>query len=124
EWNLQKELAAAELIQLEPQIGMANERLAMTKSEVNPQTRQIANARAVGEFLNEKYPTEQLYGWMLTQLTTVHTQAYQLAFALARQAQAAYQYELGSRTPSSSSVTGTPNSNGSRPGIACSSICA
>lgn len=97
EWNLQKELAAAELIQLETQIGMANERLAMTNSEVNLQTRQIANARAVGDFLNEKYTNEQLYGWMLTQLTTVHTQAYQLAFALARQAQAAYQYELGSQ---------------------------
>ena len=35
---------------------------------------------------------------MVTQLTTVYTQAYQLAFSLALQAQAAYQYELGRPT--------------------------
>ncbi|HCS45189.1 MAG TPA: hypothetical protein DIW52_20570, partial [Pseudomonas sp.] len=97
EWNLQKDLAAAELIQLDSQIATANDRLVMANSEVDLQTRQIANARAVGDFLNEKYTNEQLYDWMLTQLTTVHTQAYQLAFAHAQQAQAAYQYELGSQ---------------------------
>ena len=35
---------------------------------------------------------------MVTQLTTVYTQAYQLAFSLAQQAQTAYQYELGRPT--------------------------
>ena len=43
----------------------------------------------IGDFLTSKYTNEQLYDWMLTQLTTVHTQAYQLAFALAQQAEAA-----------------------------------
>jgi hypothetical protein len=97
EWNLQKDLAAAELIQLDSQIAAANDRLAMANSEVDLQARQIAHARAVNDFLTDKYTSEQLYDWMLTQLTTVHTQAYQLAFALAQQAQAAYQYELGSQ---------------------------
>ena len=97
EWNLQKDLAAAELIQLDSQIAAASDRLAMASSEVALQARQIANARAVSDFLTDKYTNEQLYDWMLTQLTAVHTQAYQLAFALAQQAQAAYQYELGSQ---------------------------
>lgn len=97
EWTLQKDLAAAELTQLDSQITAANDRLAMASSEVDLQARQMANARAVGVFLTDKYTNEQLYDWMLTQLTTVHTQAYQLAFNLAQQAQAAYQYELGSQ---------------------------
>lgn len=97
EWTLQKNLAAAELIQLDSQIAAANARLAMASSEVELQTRQITNAQVVGEFLTDKYTNEQLYDWMLTQLTTVHTQAYQLAFALAQQTQSAYQYELGSQ---------------------------
>lgn len=97
EWNLQKDLAAAELVQLDSQIAAATDRMAMANSEVALQTRQIAHARDVSDFLTEKYTSEQLYDWMLTQLTTVHTQAYQLAFALAQQAQAAYQYELGSQ---------------------------
>lgn len=96
EWSLQKDLATAELVQLDSQIAAANDRLTMANSEVDLQTRQIANAQAVIDFLTDKYTNEQLYDFILTQLTTVHTQAYQLAFALSQQAQAAYQYELGS----------------------------
>lgn len=95
EWTLQKQLAAAELVQLDSQIAAANERLAMASSELALQSRQIANAQAVSDFLTGKYTNAQLYDWMLSQLTTVHTQAYQLAFALAQQAQTAWQYELG-----------------------------
>jgi hypothetical protein len=51
----------------------------------------------VSGFLTSKYTNAQLYNWMITQLTTVYTQAYQLAFSLALQAQNAYQYELGSQ---------------------------
>lgn len=97
EWNLQRDLAAAELAQLDSQIAAANDRLTMANSEVALQARQITNARAISDFLTGKYTNEQLYDWMLTQLTTVHTQAYQLAFTLAQQAQAAYGYELGSQ---------------------------
>src|SRR5258708_28582836 len=49
----------------------------------------------MSDFLTSKYTKAQLYNWMIAQLTTVYTQAYQLAFSLALQAQNAYQYELG-----------------------------
>src|SRR5208283_3761099 len=58
---------------------------------------QITNAQAISDFLTNKYTNAQLYNWMVTQLTTVYTQAYQLAFSLALQAQNAYQYELGNQ---------------------------
>ena len=98
EWTLQADLARAELTQIDSQISAANDRLAIAQRELSIQQAQIANAQGVSDFLANKYTNAQLYNWMLTQLTSVYTQAYQLAFSLAQQAQAAYQYELGRPT--------------------------
>jgi hypothetical protein len=95
EWTLQANLANAELTQIASEITAANDRLGIAQSELSIQTEQIANAQAISDFLTNKYTNAQLYNWMVTQLTTVYTQAYQLAFGLALQAQTAYQYELG-----------------------------
>jgi hypothetical protein len=95
EWTLQLNLANAELNQIDSQIAAATDRLNIATTEQSIQVRQIANAQAVSDFLTNKYTNAQLYDWLLTQLTTAHTQAYQLALNLALQAQAAYQFELG-----------------------------
>jgi hypothetical protein len=95
EWKLQADLAKAELTQIDSQITAANDRVATANSELDLQSRQVDNAQAVSDFLTNKYTNAALYDWMITQLTTVYTQAYQLAFSLAQQAQTAYQYELG-----------------------------
>jgi len=95
EWQLQANLAQAELTQIESQISAANDHVATAQNELDLQNEQVANAQAVSDFLTNKYTNAQLYDWMITQLTTVYTQAYQLAFGLAQQAQNAYQYELG-----------------------------
>ena len=96
EWNLQAQLANAELTQMDSQIAAANDRLNVASNELTIQKQQISNATAVSSFLTGKYTNADLYNWMISQLTTVYTQAYQLAFSLALQAQNAYQYELGS----------------------------
>jgi len=95
EWQLQAQLAAAELTQMDSQIAAAADRLGIANSELSIQNAQITNAQAVSDFLTNKYTNAQLYNWMLSQLTTVYTQAYQLAYSLALQSQNAYQYELG-----------------------------
>ncbi len=95
DWTFQANTAQAELTQIASQITAANDRVGIANSEVNIQTTQIANAQAISNFLTNKYTNAQLYNWMVTQLTTVYTQAYQLAYSLAPQAQTAYQYELG-----------------------------
>lgn len=97
EWNLQAQLANAELTQMDSQISAATDRLNIASKELDIQNAQISNAQGVSDFLTNKYTNAQLYNWMITQLTTVYTQAYQLAFSLALQAQNAYQYELGSQ---------------------------
>jgi hypothetical protein len=95
EWTLQANLAKAELVQIDTQIAAANERLTIAQNELSIQQKQIDNAQAVTDFLAGKFANADLYSWMISQLTAVHTQAYQLAFSLALQAQTAYQYELG-----------------------------
>lgn len=95
DWTLQENLASLELTQLDDQIAAANKRVLIANKELDLQNQQISNSQAVSDFLTNKYTNAQLYNWMLTQLTTVYAQAYQLAFSLALQAQNAYQYELG-----------------------------
>jgi hypothetical protein len=97
DWNLQANLASAEMTQIDSQISAAQDRLQIAQSELSIQNAQISNAQAVTNFLTNKYTNVQLYNWMVSQLTTVYAQAYQLAFSLALQTQNAYQYELGSR---------------------------
>jgi hypothetical protein len=96
DWTLQLNLANAELAQIDSQITAATDRANIAASEQAIQTQQIANAQAVSDFLTNKYTNSQLYEWLVTQLTSVHTQAYQLALTLARQAETTYRFELGS----------------------------
>src|SRR5262249_36133789 len=42
-----------------------------------------------------KFTSQELYAWMTGQAAAVHYQAYQLAFDLARRAEAAHAFELG-----------------------------
>jgi hypothetical protein len=95
DWTLQANLAQAEITQIESQIVAANDRLQIAQTELTIQNTQIANAQVISTFLTNKYTNAQLYNWMVSQLSTVYAQAYQLAFSLAQQAQTAYQYELG-----------------------------
>jgi hypothetical protein len=98
DWQMQANVAAAEMTQIDSQITAATDRLKIAQSELDLQTAQYNNAQAIKEFLANKYTQTQLYDWMVSQLTTVYAQAYQLAYGLAQQAQAAYQYELGRYT--------------------------
>lgn len=95
EWQLQAQIAQGEITQIQSQIVAANDRLTIANTELSIQNEQIDNAQAITTFLTNKYTNAQLYDWMVTQLTTVYTQAYQLAYGLAQQAQSTYQYELG-----------------------------
>jgi hypothetical protein len=95
DWDLQHRMADAELLQIDAQIVAATDRQTVATTELRVHDRQTVNATKVDEFLNAKYTNEQLYDFMLTRLTTLHAQAYQLAVDLAQRANATYKYELG-----------------------------
>jgi hypothetical protein len=95
DWLLQSNLAAREIMQIDQQYLAAEVRAKIAERELSNHRRQMENAREIEESLRDKYTNEELYGWMIGQLATVHFQGYQLAYDLAKRAERAYRFELG-----------------------------
>lgn len=95
EWTYQAGQATDELAQIAIQLQSAQEKIDIaTQDEQNQQTL-IQNAEDIQTFLQNKYTNQQLYSWMVTQISNVYFQAYQLAYSFAKQAEVCYGYELG-----------------------------
>lgn len=88
-------LATTEIEQIDFQISAAEIRQAIAEKELENQEMQIENSKAVDDYMRNKYTNEQLYSWMITQISTVYFQSYQLAFDMAKKAEKCYGYELG-----------------------------
>ena len=95
DWDFQGRLADIEIDQVQFQINAAQIRQAIAEKELENQELQIENAKTVEDYMRNKYTNEQLYSWMITQISTVYFQAYQLAYDMAKKAEKCYQYELG-----------------------------
>lgn len=91
----QATLASIEIDQIQFQINAAEIRQAIAEKELENQEMQIENSKAVDDYMRNKYTNEQLYNWMITQISTVYFQSYQLAFDMAKKAEKCYGYELG-----------------------------
>lgn len=105
DWSLQVTLGQAEMDHIDAQIVAAQVRLDIAQRELQNHDLQIDNAQAVDDFLRSKFTSQELYGWMAGQAAAVHYQAYQLAFDLARRAEAAHAHELGLDPTSTSFVS-------------------
>ncbi len=95
EWTLQANLAAKEIIQLDKQVTAADIRIQVAEKELENHKQQIANAQAVELFLKDKFTNQELYQWMKEQLFAVYKQSYNLAFEMAKKAEQAYKFEMG-----------------------------
>jgi hypothetical protein len=95
EAQYQLELLGKERERIEKQIEEVQLKLQISNAELNRHNTAVDNARKVEEFLREKYTNEELYGWMLGQLSSVHFKAYKFAFDTAKIAERALQFERG-----------------------------
>ncbi len=95
DWTLQLTLANREITQIDKQITAAEIRAAVAQKELQHHDRQIENSAAVEEFLRNKYTNQELYGWMLSQISAVFFQSYKLAYDMAKRAEKAYRFERG-----------------------------
>jgi Tc toxin complex TcA C-terminal TcB-binding domain len=66
--------------------------------DLESQKLQITNAQATLDFLNSKYTNQELYGWMVSQISATYFQCYQMAYGLAKRAEACLRFELGITT--------------------------
>jgi Tc toxin complex TcA C-terminal TcB-binding domain len=103
EWTLQSNLAAGEIMQIDQQINAANLRVTVAQDDLAVTAAQAANAQAAQAYLQNKFTNQQLYTWMVGQVSSLYSQLYQLAYASSQQAEIAYQRELG--VPESNYIT-------------------
>jgi len=96
DWQFQAALADKELIQLGRSLDAAVLRQDIAQKDVAQQQEQIVNSAETLRFLQQKFTNQELYEFLIDQLSTVYFQAYQLAFACAHKAERCFQHELGS----------------------------
>jgi hypothetical protein len=95
EWDHQANVERIDLQQIDRQIIAAQLRLEIANRELINQERQIDNSRGTDEFLRGKFTNQDLYQWMIGQVSGLHFQSYQLAYDLAKRAERCLQHELG-----------------------------
>ncbi|MFB3885320.1 MAG: neuraminidase-like domain-containing protein [Thermodesulfobacteriota bacterium] len=95
EWIHQADLASKELKHMEKQIAATEIRLAIAEKELENHELQIENAKKVDVLMHDKFTNEELYDWMVGQISAVYFQSYQLAYDIAKRAERSYQFELG-----------------------------
>jgi hypothetical protein len=95
EWQFQLDLATAELAQIEQQIVGAQIRLELARNDLENHELQAANARALDEYMRSKFTNQDLYAWMVGQLSQLYFQSYRLARDLAKRAERTFLFELG-----------------------------
>jgi hypothetical protein len=99
EWDFQRQLADKEITQIDKQLAAAELRIAIAQHELDVHLRQIDDAKANAELLLTKFTNQELYDWMVSQLSATYFHAYQLAYDLAKRASKAFAFELGVPDP-------------------------
>lgn len=100
DWDFNASLAAEEIEQVTRQIAAANIRVGMSEKELDNQELVIENRKSEEDYLKSKYTNEQLYNWMVSQVSSLYFQAYQLAYDMAKKTEKSFQRELGLSTSS------------------------
>lgn len=100
EWDFQRRLAEKELPQIDQQMTAADIRHQVAQQELKNHDRQKENVQKEDEYMHARFTNQQLYDWMIDQLSTVYFQSYQMAYDIARRAERCFRYELGLSTSS------------------------
>ncbi|WP_118973119.1 Tc toxin subunit A-related protein [Taibaiella koreensis] len=94
DWQFQASTAAKEMEQLDQQILAAEIRLDIANRELVNHDLQISNNEETDAYMRSKFSNVALYSWMIGQIATTYFQSYQLAFDMAKKAEACMDLEL------------------------------
>lgn len=103
EWKNQLKSTNIELKQMEKQLLASQIRVEMANFEYNNHLKQIDNAKSIDEAMHNKYTNEDLYDWMIGEISSTYFQSYKLAFDVARKAERCYHFELATEAATSPS---------------------
>jgi hypothetical protein len=91
----QANAAGYEIKSIDKQMLTQQIRINIADQEITNQQKQIDNAQEMEDFIRNKYTNEELYSWMVSQLSGLHYQAYTLAYDLAKRAEKVFKFERG-----------------------------
>jgi hypothetical protein len=83
DWKHQADLASKELEQVKKQILAAEIRLAIAERDLKNHDLQVENAKEVDTYMRAKFTNQELYKWMVKEISTLYFQSYQLAYDVA-----------------------------------------
>jgi hypothetical protein len=95
EWDFQKRMAEKQLPQIDKQIAAADILRQIAEKDLSNHELQIENLQKEHEYMRSKFTNQELYNWMVNQLSTVYFQSYQLAYDMAKRVERCFRYELG-----------------------------
>ena len=100
EWQHELDLLTKEKARIDKRSNETQLKLQIRSAELRRHELAVEHSRTVESFFRDKYTNQQLYGWMLGQLSTVYFQAYKVAFDAAQQAERAFRFERGDSSSS------------------------
>ncbi|RXQ96058.1 hypothetical protein EO244_04240 [Ancylomarina salipaludis] len=94
DWTFQADVAKREMEQLKQQELSAEIRKAIAELDQANHLKQVEQTQKSYEVLSSKFTNEQLYLWMAGEINTLYRSAFDMAYKMAKQAEAAYNFEL------------------------------
>lgn len=95
EWKFSERQADAELTKCDQDIVNAKLHVAMLQADIDQQDLAVSQSHDMDAFMRSKFTNQELYQWMISVTSKRYFDAYQLAFNVAKQAERALQFELG-----------------------------
>jgi hypothetical protein len=95
EWGFQHGLAGKEIATLDAQKVTLEIQKEMATRELANETLSLELIEQTDELLRERFTNQELYDWMLQQISATYFQSYRLAYGVARKAEACMRRELG-----------------------------
>ena len=93
--TFQKEQADAELTKCDQDIVNAELHNAMLQADIDQQDLAVTQSDHMNAFMRSKFTNQELYQWMISATSKTYFDTYRLAFDVAKQAERALQFELG-----------------------------
>ena len=93
-WDLEGKVAQDEIARIDSETLAAEIRLDIAQKQKATQDISVQEASDADDFLHSKFTNQELYDWMIGETSTTFFQAYQLAYATAKQAEQCFQREL------------------------------
>ncbi|NEP22626.1 neuraminidase-like domain-containing protein [Moorena sp. SIO3I6] len=94
DWEFQEQMAEWDTEQIAMEIEAASIRVEAAQADLDAHNKSVEQSLEIEQFLQDKFTNQQLYQWMLGQLSNLYFQTYKLALEMAAAVQKAYQYEL------------------------------